>query len=107
MFGDLEPWLAAQLTKISGKSEMANAIRYAPTRLKTLRPHLDHGFLEIDNNAAERALKPAAPSRQICFENRLPGNDRTEKLSLHRLRRRQQIRRNRALCEKPESPNAA
>jgi hypothetical protein len=42
---DLEAWLQAQLPKISGKSELAKAIRYGLTRMKKLRPYLDHGFL--------------------------------------------------------------
>ena len=61
---DLEAWLGAQLPKISGKSELAKAIRYALTRMKRLRPYLDHGFLEIDNNPAERAMKPVAIGRK-------------------------------------------
>jgi len=61
---DLETWLGAQLPKISGKSELAKAIRYALTRMKKLRPYLDHGFLEIDNNTAERAMKPVAIGRK-------------------------------------------
>ena len=61
---DLETWLAAQLPKISGKSELAKAIRYALTRMKKLRPYLDHGCLEIDNNPAERAMKPVAIGRK-------------------------------------------
>ena len=61
---DLTTWLAAQLTRIPGKSELAKAIRYALTRIKKLRPYLDHGFLEIDNNSAERAMKPVAIGRK-------------------------------------------
>jgi transposase len=64
IFDDLELWLGAQLPKISGKSELAKAIRYALTRMKRLRPYLDHGFLEIDNNSAERAMKPIALGRK-------------------------------------------
>ena len=64
IFDALEAWLQAQLGKISGKSELAKAIRYAPTRMKALRPHLDHGFLEIDNNSAERSMKPVAIGRK-------------------------------------------
>ena len=48
---DLESWLHAQLPKISGKSELAKAIRYALARMRKLRPYLDHGCLEADNNA--------------------------------------------------------
>ncbi len=29
-----------------------------------VRPYLDHGFLEIDNNSAERAMKPIALGRK-------------------------------------------
>ena len=36
---DLEAWLQTQLPKISGKSELAKAIRYALTRMKKLRPY--------------------------------------------------------------------
>ncbi len=64
IFDDLEAWLHVQLPKISGKSELAKAIRYALTRMKRLRPYLDHGFLEIDNNSAERAMKPIAIGRK-------------------------------------------
>ncbi len=64
IFDALEAWLQAQLPKISGKSELAKAIRYALTRMKRLRPYLDHGFLEIDNNSAERAMKPIAIGRK-------------------------------------------
>jgi transposase len=64
VFDDLEAWLHAQLPRISGKSELAKSIRYALTRMKKLRPYLDHGFLEIDNNSAERAMKPIALGRK-------------------------------------------
>ncbi|WP_373086129.1 IS66 family transposase [Sneathiella sp.] len=63
-FEDLEVWLYAQLTRISGKSPLAMAIRYALTRMKKLRPWLDHGFLELDNNAAERSMRPIALGRK-------------------------------------------
>jgi len=41
LLDDLETWLGAQLPKISGKSELAKAIRYALTRIKKLRPYVD------------------------------------------------------------------
>ena len=61
---DLERWLGEQQRKISAKTPLAAAIRYALSRLKRLRPYLDHGFLEIDNNAAERAMRPIALGRK-------------------------------------------
>jgi hypothetical protein len=56
--------LHAQLTRISGKSPLAEAIRYALVRMKKLRPWLDHGFLELDNNTAERSMRPIALGRK-------------------------------------------
>lgn len=61
VFDDLETWLHAQLPSISGKSPLAGAIRYALTRL---RPYLDHGILELDNNTAERAMRSIAIGRK-------------------------------------------
>lgn len=64
IFEDLEAWLGAQLTQISAKTPLAGAIRYALTRMKRLRPYLDDGHLEIDNNAAERAMRGIAVGRK-------------------------------------------
>jgi len=64
LFDDLEIWLAAQLPRISGKTPLAGAIRYAHARLPKARPYLDDGRLEIDNNAVERAMRPVALGRK-------------------------------------------
>ena len=64
VFDDLERWLAMQLTTISGKSPLAAAIRYALTRMERLRPYLDNGILELDNNAAERGMRAIALGRK-------------------------------------------
>ena len=64
VFDDLQTWLHAQLTRLSGKSPLAGAIRYALTRMKKLRPWLDHGFLELDNNTAERSMRCVALGRK-------------------------------------------
>jgi hypothetical protein len=57
---DLESWLQAQLPRISDRPELAKVIRYALARMRKLRPYLDQGCLETDNNGAERNLKPVA-----------------------------------------------
>ena len=64
LFDEFEIWLGAQLPKISGKSDLAIAIRYAITRMKNVRPYLDHGFLELDNNSAERSVRCVALGRK-------------------------------------------
>ena len=64
VFDALEVWLALQLTRISGKSPLATAIRYALARVERLRPYLTNGKLEIDNNAAERSMRAIALGRK-------------------------------------------
>ena len=64
VFNGLEAWLNAQLPGISGKSPLAAAVRYALTRMARMRNYLDHGILELDNNTAERAMRPVALGRK-------------------------------------------
>jgi transposase len=55
---------------MSGKSPLVKAIRYALSRMPKTRPYLNHGFLELDNNTAERAMKPVAIGRKkldVCW----------------------------------------
>ena len=66
-FNGLEAWLNTQLPSISGKSPLAIAIRYALTRMARMRPYLDHGILEIDNNTAERARAVALGRKNYLF----------------------------------------
>ena len=60
----LREWLQAHLAKLSKKSELAIAIRYALTRWSALTRYCDDGRIEIDNNAAERALRAVALGRK-------------------------------------------
>jgi transposase len=64
IFDDLEVWLKEQLGKISSKTPLAKAIKYALARLPKARPYLDNGFLELDNNTAERAVRPVTLGRK-------------------------------------------
>ena len=54
------------LGTLSAKSETAGAIRYALSHWRALTRYLDNGLLEIDNNAAERALRTVAMGRSLC-----------------------------------------
>lgn len=64
IFENLEDYLQAQQAQISGKSVLARAIRYALSRMKHLTPYLENGHLELDNNTAERAMRPIALGRK-------------------------------------------
>jgi transposase len=57
-------WLEQTLQPLSQKSAMAKAIRYALNRWEALRRYCDDGRIEIDNNAAERALRCVALGRK-------------------------------------------
>jgi transposase len=60
----LHEWFKAALTKLSRKSETAAAISYALARWPALLRYCGDGRLEIDNNAAERALRAVALGRK-------------------------------------------
>jgi len=57
-------WLTEQLSTLSRKSVTAEAIGYAMNQWKALTRYLDDGRIEIDNNAAERALRTVALGRK-------------------------------------------
>ena len=57
-------YLRATLTQVSSKSALAGAIRYALARWVALTRYCDDGRIEIDNNAAERALRAVALGRK-------------------------------------------
>ncbi len=59
-------WFKELLTQVSAKSELAVATRYAMSRWKALSRFVADGTIEIDNNAAERALRAVARERSLC-----------------------------------------
>ncbi|TDH59107.1 IS66 family transposase [Dankookia rubra] len=60
----LRTWLDATLARISGRSDLAVAIRYALSRWEALTRYVADGRLEIDNNPVERAIRPLALGRK-------------------------------------------
>jgi transposase len=61
---DLRTWLNAQLAKVSGRSRIAEAIRYALKLWAGLTVFLDDGRVEIDTNVVERTIRPIALNRK-------------------------------------------
>ena len=57
-------WAEAQLTHIPGKGDLAAAFRYGLSRWSSFCLFLDDGRVAIDNNAAERALRPIGVGRR-------------------------------------------
>jgi transposase len=61
---DFADWLDAQAVLVLPKSPIAQAINYARKHWQALLRFTEHGFLNIDNNASERAMRPAALGRK-------------------------------------------
>lgn len=64
LFDSMGAWLATALTQVWTKSETAAAIRYALALWPALSRYLDDGRIELDNSAAERALRAVALGRK-------------------------------------------
>jgi len=60
----LHAWWKTTLSKLSQKSDVAVAIRYALERWSALLRFCEDGRIEMDNNAAERALRAVALGRK-------------------------------------------
>jgi hypothetical protein len=61
---DFHAWAEKQLTRIPGKGDLAKAFRYGLSRWKSFTMFLTDGRVAIDNNAAERALRPIGVGRR-------------------------------------------
>ncbi len=57
-------WCEGQLARLSSKGELAKAMRYALNRWTSFTLFLEDGRVAIDNNAAERAIRPIAIGRK-------------------------------------------
>jgi len=60
----MHAWFTATLRRVSGRSDIASAIRYALARWDALTRYLDDGTLAIDNNSVERAIRPLVLGRK-------------------------------------------
>jgi transposase len=60
----LKAWLDGELARVSGKSVIANAIRYGFKHWDGLVRFLEDGRIEMDTNAVERAIRPVKLTRK-------------------------------------------
>ena len=81
---ELFAWMAVTESSVLPKSPMGQALAYALKLEDALRRYLDDGSLEIDNNAAERALRAVAVGRKnwIFFQTEGGGETAVVLLSL-------------------------
>ncbi|MBV8521013.1 MAG: IS66 family transposase [Acetobacteraceae bacterium] len=77
LLDSMHSWFRETLTKLSSKSDTSAAVTYALNRWPSLVRYVDDGRLEIDNNAAERALRAVALGRKnYLFFGADSGGDR-------------------------------
>ena len=70
-------WAHATVAKLSAKSNLADAFRYALNRREALSRFVTDGRLEIDNNIAENAMRCIAVGRKnYLFAGSDTGGDR-------------------------------
>src|SRR5690606_6961076 len=65
----LHAWAQMQLTRIPAKGDLAKAFRYALARWHAFSLFLDDGRVAIDNNAAERAVRPICLGKKNSYDH--------------------------------------
>src|SRR5262249_50253381 len=64
LMDSMHAWLESTLSKLSRRSDTAVAVRYALGVWKALTRYCDDGRIELDNSAAERALRAVVLGRR-------------------------------------------
>lgn len=63
---EFRQYLEARNRQVNAKSKLGEAIRYTFTCWDGLTRFLDDGRIDLDNNSAERAMRPITISRSFC-----------------------------------------
>ncbi|PXX01435.1 transposase [Paraburkholderia tropica] len=64
LLAELKAWLEHTLSLVSAKSGLAKAIRYSLGHWHALTRYCEDGRVEVDNNTAERAIRPLVLGRR-------------------------------------------
>ena len=72
LMDDLKQWCDGNVAKTTKDSALGKAIRYTVNQWDTLVRYLGDGNLQIDNNAAERRIKPFVIGRKNWLFNQTP-----------------------------------
>ena len=66
ILADIKNYLQTEKPKVLPKSPMGVAIDYTLSNWEALLRYTEDGDLEIDNNRAERSLRPIVTVRSLC-----------------------------------------
>jgi hypothetical protein len=72
LMADLKQWCDDNVAKTAKESAIGKAIRYTINQWEYLVRYLEDGNLQIDNNAAERHIKPFVIGRKNWLFNQTP-----------------------------------
>jgi transposase len=72
LMDDLKQWCDENVVKTTKDSALGKAIRYTINQWDSLVRYLEDGNLQIDNNAAERRIKPFVIGRKNWLFNQTP-----------------------------------
>ncbi len=64
VLAQLKSWPGKTQPQVMAQSALGKAVNYLASNWNRLELYLDSGFLPIDNNAAERAIKPFVIGRK-------------------------------------------
>ena len=67
ILADFKAWLDKSALQVSRKSKLGEAISYSLNQWSKLKRYTESGLLNIDNNRAERAVKPFVIGRKIGY----------------------------------------
>ncbi|WP_339493035.1 IS66 family transposase [Pseudomonas sp. EA_15y_Pfl2_R67] len=68
----LKSWLEKTLPQVTAQSALGKAVHYLGNNWSRLERYIEAGFLPIDNNAAERAIKPFVIGRKAWLFSDTP-----------------------------------
>ncbi|WP_221899903.1 IS66 family transposase [Bathymodiolus platifrons methanotrophic gill symbiont] len=69
---DLKQWCDDNVTRTAKDSSIGKAIRYTINQWDSLVRYIEDGNLQVDNNAAERHIKPFVIGRKNWLFNQTP-----------------------------------
>jgi transposase len=64
LLAQLQQWMDESLRQVSAKSQLGGAFKYALVRWTALTRFVQDGRIEIDNNSAERSIRPLVLGRR-------------------------------------------
>lgn len=72
ILGQLKSWLDKTQPQVTAQSALDKAVHYLANNWSRLERYVEAGFLPIDNNAAERAIKPFVIGRKAWLFSDTP-----------------------------------